>query len=161
MSTPPVEPRRAHLTIRPRSGWAALDLGEIWLFRALLIRKTICAGDRTGRIRAGGAPPPRGTLCALPPRALRAVLLHAVTDRGGGARGRQGGGTLRVLQQRDYLRWEVLFAEGDTVIGAFEQAVRGAIGQFVVPLMAVPRWGPARLGDDVALLVRDPLLLVA
>jgi lipopolysaccharide transport system permease protein len=38
-----VEPRRAHLTIRPRSGWAALDLQEIWAFRDLLF--TLAARD--------------------------------------------------------------------------------------------------------------------
>ncbi|CAN5868621.1 ABC transporter permease [soil metagenome] len=37
MTTPLVEPRKVHLTIRPRSGWAALDLREIWLFRDLLL----------------------------------------------------------------------------------------------------------------------------
>lgn len=36
MSTSLVDPRRAHITIRPRSGWAALDLREIWHFRDLL-----------------------------------------------------------------------------------------------------------------------------
>ena len=37
MTTPSVEPRKVHFTIRPRSGWAALDLREIWLFRDLLL----------------------------------------------------------------------------------------------------------------------------
>ncbi len=43
MSTPLAQSRRPHLTIRPRSGWAALDLQEIWAFRDLLF--TLAARD--------------------------------------------------------------------------------------------------------------------
>ena len=43
------QPVRPHLTIRPRSGWAALDLREVWLFRDLLF--TLAGRDLKARYK--------------------------------------------------------------------------------------------------------------
>jgi lipopolysaccharide heptosyltransferase II len=67
----------------------------------------------------------------------------------------------RVLQEQDYPHWVVAFVSRDRPTDALRRAIELTAPDFVLPLTTRPRWDHSRLADDVAALMRDPLLTSA